>query len=257
MGLRGLQSRIIDCPDSPVAQSVEQVTVNHRVGGSSPSRGAIFSEFSHDMADKKFDLIHREALFQGYYRVDRFHIRQKLDNGEWSNVFSREVFDANKNASTILLFDPGQDKVIMIEEFRAGPMAKGDEPFLIEVVAGAIDPGETPETTARREALEEAGCEVTDIQKIFAYYPCPGCVGEHVTVFVGRTKAPEAGKMMGLAHEGEHIRVLVLDAMKAISLLYEGKLRDAATIISMQWFALHHTELRSRWLVSDASGAII
>lgn len=209
------------------------------------------------MADKKYDLIHREALFQGYYRVDRFHIRQQFDDGTWSNVFSREVFDGNKNAAVVLLFDPQHDKVVMINQFRPGPMSKGDEPFMTECVAGVIDPGETAETTARREAMEESGCEVTDLQKVFAYYPSPGCMGEHVTVFVGRTKAPEEGGIHGLAHEGEHIRVLVMDAMKAISLLYEGKLRDAASIIAMQWFALHHTELRSRWLVSDASGMII
>lgn len=209
------------------------------------------------MADKKYDLIHREALFQGYYRVDRFHIRQQFDDGTWSDVFSREVFDGNKNAAVVLLFDPQHDKVVMIEQFRPGPMSKGDEPFMIEAVAGVIDPGETPEITARREAMEEAGCEVTDLQKVFAYYPCPGCLGEFVTIFVGRTKAPEEGGICGLAEEGEHIRVLVLEAMKAISLLYEGKLRDAASIIAMQWFALHHTELRSRWLVSEASGMII
>lgn len=209
------------------------------------------------MPDKKYELIHREALFQGYYRVERFHIRQKLDDGSWSDVFSREVFDANKFAATVLLFDPQQDKVVMIEEFRVGPMSKGDEPFLLEVVAGTVDPGETSETTARREALEEAGCEVSDLQKIFSYYPCPGCVGEYVDVFIGRTRAPASGGIFGLVHEGEHIQVHVLDAMKAISFLYTGKLRDAATIISMQWFALHHTELRSRWLVTDSSGGII
>ena len=209
------------------------------------------------MADKKYDLIHREALFQGYYRVDRFHIRQQLDDGSWSNVFSREVFDANKYAATVLLFDPQHDKVVMIEEFRAGPMSKGDEPFMIQVVAGTVDPGETSEAAAKREAIEEAGCEVTALQKLYSYYPCPGCVGEHVDVFVGRTVAPAEGTIAGLAHEGEHIRVLVMDAMQAISLLYSGKLRDAATLITMQWFALHHTELRSRWLVSEASGAII
>ena len=209
------------------------------------------------MTDKKYEIIHREALFQGYYRVDRFHIRQRLDSGAWSDVFSREVFEGNKNAAVILLFDPQKDKVVLIEEFRAGPMSKGDEPFLIQTVAGVIDSGETAEATARREAMEEAGCEVTEIRKIFDYYPSPGCLGEHATLFVGRIKAPETGSVRGLPEEGEFTRVLVMDAMKAISLLYEGKLHDAATLIAMQWFALNHTDLRSRWLVSDASGAII
>lgn len=209
------------------------------------------------MSKKKYEILHRDSLFQGYFRVDRFHVRQELYAGGWSDVFSREVFDGGKVAAVVLLFDPHQDKVILIEEFRPGPMAKGDDPFLIECVAGCVNPGETHEQTARREALEEAGCEVQELQRIFAYYPSPGCMSEHTTLFVGRTKAPQDGILCGLSHEGEDIRVVVLDAMQAISLLYTGRLRDASSIIAMQWFALNHTELRSRWLVSDASGVII
>ncbi len=209
------------------------------------------------MSDKKYEIIHREALFQGYFRVDRFHLRQELYAGGWSDVFSREVFEGARNAAAVLLFDPHQDKVILIEEFRAGPMAKGDNPFLIEVVAGVIGADETPEVTARREALEEAGCEVTDLQKIASYYPSPGSVSEYTTLFVGRAKAPEDGSIYGLAHEGEDIKVVVLEAVQAINLLYSGKLRDASSVIAMQWFALHHTDLRSRWLVSDTSTMII
>ena len=209
------------------------------------------------MAKKKFEIIHREALFQGYFRVDRFHLRQELYAGGWSDVFSREVFDGTRNAAAVLLFDPQHDKVVMIEEFRAGPMARGDDPYLLEIVAGVVGLDETPEQTARRESLEEAGCTVTDLQKVFAYYPSPGCISEQTTVFVGRTTAPVDGAIHGLKAEGEDIKVIVMDAMQAISLLYEGKLHDAHSIVAMQWFALHHTDLRSRWLVSDASTMII
>lgn len=209
------------------------------------------------MADKKFELLHSEALFQGWYRVDRFHVRVQMPDGGWSKPFSREIFDGNKEVMSVLLFDPKEDKVVMVEQFRAAPMSLGDDPYMIENVAGVIDPGETAEAAARREAMEEAGCDVTELQKISAYYPSPGCMAEHITVFVGRTKAPADGIILGLAEEGEYTRVHVMDAMKAISLLYTGKLRDAASIIAMQWFSLHHTDLRSRWLVSDTSGAII
>lgn len=209
------------------------------------------------MADKKVELIHREALFQGYFRVDRFHVRQELYAGGWGHVFSREVFDGGKNAVAVLLFDPQHDKVVMIEQFRAGPLARGEPPFLTELVAGMADPGELPETTARREAVEEAGCEVQELQKIFSYYPSPGCMSEFTTIYVGRCTAPEDGAIHGLAHEGEDILVRVMDAAQAINLLYMGKLRDAAAIIAMQWFALHHTELRSRWLLSNSSTPII
>lgn len=203
------------------------------------------------MSEKKFEILHRETLFQGYFRVDRFHLRQELYAGGWSAPFSREVFDGSKKAAAVLLFDPEQDKIVMIEQFRAGPMATGDDPFLIELVAGVIEPGETPEATARREAMEEAGCDVTELQKIHAYYPSPGCLSEFTTVFIGRTVAPENGAIRGLAAEGEDIRVLTLDAAQALSMLYMGDLRDAASIVALQWFSLNHTDLRSRWLSGD------
>ncbi|MCL2469213.1 MAG: NUDIX domain-containing protein [Alphaproteobacteria bacterium] len=210
------------------------------------------------MSDNEYEIIHRETLFQGYYRVDRLHIRQKMEDGSWGAIYSREVFDGNKEAAVVLLFDPKQDKVVLIEELRSGPLSKGDEnPYLMEAVAGTVDPGEQPETTAKREALEEAGCTVTELQKIFSYYPAPGCFAERVTLYIGRTQAPAQGGICGLAQEGEYIRVYVMDALKAINLLYTGTFRDAATLIAMQWFALNHTALRSRWLISDTSGAII
>lgn len=209
------------------------------------------------MSEKKFEILYREALFQGFFRVDRFHLRQELFAGGLSAPFSREVFNGGGRAAVVLPFDPRQDKVVFIEQFRAGPMARGEDPFLLELVAGMADQGETVEDTARREALEEAGCQIADLQKIFAYYPSPGAVSEFATLFVGRTTAPEDGALHGLAHEGEDIRVHVFDAAQAINLLYMGRLRDAASIIAMQWFALHHTELRSRWLVSDVGTPII
>lgn len=204
------------------------------------------------MSDKRYEILYRETLFQGFFRIDRFHIRQELFEGGWSAPFSREVFDGGKKASVVLLFDPDQDKVVMIKQFRPGPMAKGEDPFLTELVAGIVEAGETPEDTARREAIEEAGCEVFELQKIHAYYPSPGCMSEYTTVFVGRTMAPEDGTIRGVADEGENIQVVVLDAAQALGMLYMGHLRDAAAIIALQWFSLNHTDLRSRWMAGEA-----
>jgi len=209
------------------------------------------------MTDRKYEILHRESLFQGFFRVDRLHLRQELFTGGWSAPFSREVFSGCQKAAIVLLFDPQNDKVVMIEQFRPGPAAKNDNPFMLELVAGAVDPGETLEETAKRESREEAGCDVRALEKIFSYYPTPRSLSEHVTLFVGRTTAPEDGTIHGLEQEGEHIRVKVLDAAQAISLLYSGKLRDAASLIGLQWFALHHTDLRSRWLVSETNIPVI
>ena len=122
---------------------------------------------------------------------------------------------------------------------------------------GMVDANETPEQAARREAIEETGCNITDIQPIANYYSSPGGTSEQIFLFVGRTQAPVDGGIFGLAEENEDIRVHVMDAARAIGLIYGNKIRDAHTMIALQWFAMHHTELRSRWLVSEVGTPII
>jgi ADP-ribose pyrophosphatase len=209
------------------------------------------------MPDKKYELINRETLFQGYYRVDRYHIQHERFDGGWSPTITREVFHRSKEVAGVLLFDPQQDKVLLVEQFRAGPMSVGEYPWTMEIPMGMVDVGESPEQAARREAVEEAGCEVAELQNIASYYSSPGGTSEHITLFVGRTTMPANGAIFGMAEENEDIRVNVMDAVRAIGMIYGNKIRDAQTMVAMQWFAMHHTELRSRWLVSDVGTPII
>jgi ADP-ribose pyrophosphatase len=210
------------------------------------------------MSDKKYEIIDRETLFQGFFRVDRFRVRHEKFDGSLSAPYTREIFERALGVSGVLLFDPQHDKVVLVEQFRAGTLSAGDEnPWLIEIVLGMIDAGETPEQAARRESLEEAGCTIAELQSIATFYSSPGGTSECIHLFVGRTNAPPDGEIFGMANEHEDIRIHVLDAARAIGLLYANKIRDAQTLVAMQWFAMHHTELRSRWLVSDVGTPII
>jgi len=207
--------------------------------------------------NKSFEIKLRETLYQGYYRVDRYHFQHEKFDGSWSKTITREVYHRSKQVAGVLLFDPQRDQVALVEQLRAGAMASGEYPWLTEIAMGMVDAGESPEQAARREALEEAGCMVAELQQITAYYSSPGGTSEHISLFVGRTTMPSDGVLHGVADENEDIRVHVLDAVKAISLIYGNKIRDAHTFVAMQWFAMHHTELRSRWLVSDVGTPII
>ena len=209
------------------------------------------------MSDKKYKILLREVLFQGYFRVDRLHIQHDRFDGAQSSVFTREVFHRGSEGAGVLLFDPQHDKVVLVEQFRAAPALTGRPAWMMEIVLGAIDGGETPEQAVRREALEEAGCEVQDIQRIAGYFTSPGGTSEYIHLFVGRVNAPADGGVFGVESENEDIRIHVLDATRAISLLYANKIQDAQTLIALQWFAMHHTDLRSRWLVSDVGTPII
>ncbi len=209
------------------------------------------------MAEKKYDILLNEVLFQGYFRVDRLHLQHEIEGGTTSPVFTREVFHRTPHVSGVLLFDPQHDKVVLVEQFRAGPASIGINPWLTEIVLGMVDSHETPEQAARREVLEETGCEVMDLLPIYNCFSSPGGTSEYIHLFAGRIRAPAEGGVHGLDDEHEYIRVHVLDAARAISMLYANHFQDSQTLIAMQWFATHHTDLRSRWLVSDVGTPII
>jgi ADP-ribose pyrophosphatase len=210
------------------------------------------------MSVKKYAVLLREILFQGYFRVERLHLQHDRFDGSPSRVFTREIFHRSPQVAGVLLFDPQHDKVVLVEQFRTAPADAGaTDPWMTEIVLGMVDAGETPEQAARREAVEEAGCEVTALHPIAGYYSSPGGTSEYIHLFVGRINAPAEGGVFGVDSENEDIRVHVMEATRAISLLYAKKIHDAQTLIALQWFAMHHTDLRSRWLVSDVGTPII
>jgi ADP-ribose pyrophosphatase len=196
----------------------------------------------------------KSTPFNGYFRVDRYRLRHKLFEGGWSGEIEREVFERG-HAVTILLFDPEQDKLVFIEQFRPGAYAalaspwfdNGTSPWLIECVAGIIEPGEAPEGVARREAVEEADCAVSDIISVSHYLVSPGATSESMFVYCGRVNAPESGGIHGLREENENIRVVVVSPDEAFQWLDEGRVVNAMTVITLQWFRIHGDEVRARW----------
>lgn len=205
------------------------------------------------MSEKSYSILLRETLFQGYFRVERLHVQHERFDGTPSPVYTREVFHRSPHVTCVLLFDPVSDKVVLVEQFRAAPADAGLNPWICEVVAGMVDANETAEQAALREAREETGLEVTALHPIAAYFSSPGATSEYIHLFAGRVTAPAEGGVHGVAAENEDIRTLVLDATTAISMLYNNRIMDAQTMVAMQWFAMHHTNLRGRWLTDKAS----
>ncbi|GIK96508.1 MAG: ADP-ribose diphosphatase [Alphaproteobacteria bacterium] len=193
------------------------------------------------------EILARETCFQGYFRVDRYRLRHRLFDGRWSGEITREIFERG-HAVGVLPYDPAADAVVLIEQFRVGALAAGFPNWLTEIVAGVIDEGETPEEVARREAKEEAGCEVSELIPICSYLVSPGGTSESVVLFCGRVSCAGIGGIHGLPHEDEDIKVTVVPWAEARRLLDAGEIRNAVSLIALQWLALHRDELRRRWL---------
>ena len=196
------------------------------------------------------ELIEKLAAFSGYFRIDRFRLRFPLYEGGMSREVSREVLERGQVAA-VLLVDPDRDAVVLIEQFRPGPYAAGEQPWLIETVAGVIEDTEGAAEMATREAREEADCEITDLLPVMRFFTSPGASTESVTLFCGRVDSSNAGGVHGLDEEGEDIRVMVLSVDAAMTLLADGKIVNAKTIIALQWLASNYDDVKKRWLAVD------
>ncbi|HSK40940.1 MAG TPA: NUDIX domain-containing protein [Arenibaculum sp.] len=198
------------------------------------------------MTDNDVEILRKDTPFKGYFQIDRFRLRHRKFTGGWTGEMEREVFERG-HAAAVLLYDPVRDAVVLIEQFRIGAYAAGRDPWLLEVVAGIVDDGETPEDVARRETREEAGCDVTELIPIADFLASPGASSETIKLYCGRVDAAVDGGVFGLAEEHEDIRVKILPVAEAIALLDGGTLTNAPLIIALHWLARRHDDLKDRW----------
>lgn len=193
-------------------------------------------------------VLEEKPLYQGFCPVVRYSLKHRLFEGGWSREIYRERVN-RPEAIAVLLYDPQQDLVVLIEQIRTGVLQTSESPWLLEIVAGMVEEGEIPEVCAIREVKEEAGYEVQTLTPICCYWTSPGFTNEKITIYCGLIKANKSGGIFGLPHDGEDIKVRVLEFQAAFSLLKEGKIASSPTVIALQWLALNretllNTELR-------------
>lgn len=192
---------------------------------------------------KQFEIVKKDLVYSGFYHMEKYCLKHTLFAGGWSGEISRELF-RRTNCVAVLLYDPDADKVVLIEQFRIGAVAKPERAWLVEIVAGAIDEGETPEQVAHRESKEEAGCDILELTLINRFYTTPGGSSEQISLFYGRVDSTQVGGIHGLDHEDEDILVYTVPFDEAYKMLEEGKIESGIPIIAIQWLALHREGLR-------------
>lgn len=204
------------------------------------------------MSDRALEIIAREICYEGYYRLERLTFRHRTFAGSRSASVTREVIEKG-DVVAALLYDPALDRLVMIEQVRIGAREDPRGPWLLEVVAGMIEPGESPEDVVRREAMEEAGCLVTDLLQLTTFYTSPAKTSQRCHLFCARVDASRAGGVHGLAHEGEDIRAVPLPVTDALTLVENGRVDSAVPLVALLWFMRHREAVRERWLNGAAS----
>jgi GDP-mannose pyrophosphatase NudK len=190
------------------------------------------------MENENVKILKNEVLSDNWYVLRKLTFQYRLKDGSWLEQI-REAYDRG-NGATILLYNKVQKTVILTRQFRLPTFINGNpEGVLIEACAGLLDE-DNPEECIRRETEEETGYQITDVRKIFQLYMSPGSVTEVLHFFVAEyTKDMKVNEGGGSEHEQENIEVLELSFENAVRMIETGEIKDAKTVILLQYCKLH------------------
>ena len=194
----------------------------------------------------KWKIQQSKRTYDGHFKVDQLILQHELFAGGMSKELVRERV-SRQNSVAVLPYDPLRDEVVLVEQFRVGAVEHDENPWLLEIIAGLVEPDEELEQVAIREALEEANCKLGELRYINSFYPTPGGFAEISHVYIGKTNTEGLGGLHGLAEEGEDIRVHVVSSDAAIEFLQKGKIRSAIPMIALYNFMLMRQELKQAW----------
>lgn len=192
------------------------------------------------------EILEREELYTGFFRAEKVTLRHRLFAGGWSRPLAREMLYRGP-AVGVLLYDPVRDQVALVEQFRVGALHEPAGPWCLEVVAGMVEAGETPEAVAHRELREEAGVTGVVLEYIGNYLSSPGGCDEKLHMYCGIVDLKGVGGIHGLPEENEDIRVHVLPVETVFAELYTGRCNNPAALITLQWLQLNRDRLRKQY----------
>lgn len=179
-----------------------------------------------------------QMLHDGFVQVVRLALKHRLFAGGWTPIIQRELV-RQRAAVGVILYDPKRKEVVLCEQFRTGAVQDKRGPWLLEPVAGLVEPGEADEQVAVRESFEEAGCMIKTLIPIGDYYTSPGANDAHMRLFCGIIDAADVGGIYGNPDEHEDIFLHVIRLSDAERLLKENKIQNVNAIVSLQWLLLN------------------
>jgi len=193
------------------------------------------------------EILDESVLSEHFFTLKQYKVtHSSFLDGDCPPVLRERL--EGKTAVSILLFDPREDAIVCVEQFRIGLMGVADRSWSIETVSGFCDVAhEKPQEVAAREVTEETGCDLQDLIEVGEFFVSPGSSTERITVFVGCVDSSKVSGIHGLAHEGEEIRPVVIPREAAVSQIFT-ELNSTSIIIALQWLQINLHELNQRWL---------
>ena len=191
-------------------------------------------------------LLEEQTVWSGHFSMRRLTLQHRRFGGDWSAPMAREIFERG-DAVGVLPYDPVTDTLVMIEQFRPGAIRDQYSPWMLELIAGVVEEGESDNEVVHREAMEEAACELAELLPIATVFPSAGACTEQVRLFCGRVNKAAIGSVHGLQEEGEDILVHSIPRVEALQMVQDDRIPNGHTLIALQWLHIHGDALRERW----------
>lgn len=201
------------------------------------------TKFTHD--DVRLKPI--ENLYDGFFKINLYQFKHALFAGGESEVIRREILERG-DAVAVLPYDPVTEQVLLIEQIRIGAIKSKHTPWLLECIAGMTDGSEDYESVVKKEAFEEAGLNLTELEFMLSYLSSPGGTTERLYLYLAHADLSQMTTgIYGLDTEGEDIKTHIMDLDEALERLNRGEIDNAATVICLQWLALNRDRIRKKW----------
>jgi GDP-mannose pyrophosphatase NudK len=184
-------------------------------------------------------LKNEEILSNQHYTLKKVNFEIKKKNGEWEEQ-NRELYD-HGNAVTVLLYNKQQQTIIVTQQFRIATYLNGNKDgMLIEACAGLLEDNENPDDAVKREIEEETGYKIGNVKKVYETYMSAGSLTELLYYYVAEYDYEQkVGKGGGLEEDQEEILVLEIPFEQALTMMKNGEIKDAKTLVLLQYAALN------------------
>lgn len=191
------------------------------------------------MNNSKIKNIRKDVLSDNWYTLYKYTYEYQKEDGDWETQI-RESYDRG-NGVAILLYNKQKGTVILTKQFRMPTYVNGNPSgMMIEVCAGLLD-GANPEDRIKKEVEEETGYQIHHVKKVFESYMSPGSVTEILHFFIGEYEEKmKIGDGGGAEDESENIEVLEVLNDKALGMVRSGEIKDAKTIMLIQYASLNN-----------------
>ena len=184
---------------------------------------------------KKVLIERKRYILDDFFKVEEAYLHFEQFNGKMSSLVRRLNIERGDSVA-VLVFNQDTGKLILVSQFRY-PTYQNNHGWTIEAIAGMVDPGETPEESARRELQEETGLHIYDFEHIGTFYPSPGGSSEQIFLYYSEVSGKQAKyqETGGLIGHGEDVKAIEIAPEDALAKIRSGEIVDAKTIIAIYW----------------------